>query len=186
MEKLNLDDGWELIESKALKELDELAKMDHIDLDEFEQTNCWTYIHQISPLYFKYNLFKMNRIKVKIDGNVGKIEIYDKNKMVLYVIYSLESDPLYQYQTAIVHVINEEDKNYIRRNVRASTRIELIATYNGEVDEYDLISIKSISQKMKFGHYVCPKCGRDYGVKPKVDDCYICETDYEYVDDLYS
>ena len=186
MEKLNIDDGWELIESKAIKELDELAKMDYIDLEEFEQSNCWMYIHQISPLYDQYRLFKACGLKVEIDGDVSMIIIQGMDDMTINVIYSLRSDVLYQCQTAFVHVTKEDDKKWIRENVHTSMRIKLIASYSGKVDNYDLISIKSISQKMKFGHYVCPKCGRDYGVKPKVDDCYICEIDYEYVDDLYS
>ena len=83
--------------------------------------------------------------------------------------------------------IPDKYKKWIRENLLPNTRMKCIAKYNGSVNCFDLVSIIDTSLGMKFGHYICPECGHDYGKKPDGDYCCICEgIDLKYIDNYYT
>lgn len=167
--------------NEALK----ILERENIDLDEFETSEEYRVmcVHSVFN-----NIYKdLVGFPVTIDGNIEKIIIHGKDEMKLLIVYSLRSDILYTEQIASVIVKDERYKKWIRENLRPNTRMKCIAKYNGSESCFDLASIVDTSLGMKFGHYICPECGYDYGKKPDGDYCCICEgVDLKYIDNYYT
>ena len=185
MEKYQTGNNCDALRDRAIRELEEIDKIGYVDLSEFEKKYCWRYIFNNLSDSSGCLYMVLKGIKVEIDGDISKIVIRGKDHMTLHVIYSVNKDD-HSYKSATIHVNSEGLKKWIRENARPNTRVKLIASYNGNVNEYDLIAIKRVSSKMKFGHYICPKCKDDYGMTLWEDNhCLICECELEYIDDFY-
>ena len=163
----------------------EILKKENIDLDEFETSEEYACLCRNS-IY--NNIYKdLTGFQVTINGNVEQIIISGKDEMKLLIVYSLRSDMLYKEQIATVIVKEERYKKWIRDNLHPNTKIKCIAKYNGLISCFELVSIIDTSLKMKFGHYICPECGYDYGKKVEADYCCICEgLKLKYVDNFYT
>lgn len=162
----------------------EIFNRENIDLDEFETSEEYRVLccHSVFN-----NIYKdLVGFPVTIDGNVEQIIISGKDEMKFLIVYSLRSDMLYTEQVATVFVKDEKYKKWIRENLKPNTRMKCIAKYNGSVNCFDLVSIIDTSLRMKFGHYICPECGYDYGKKVDANYCCICEgAKLNYVDNFY-
>ena len=167
--------------SEALK----ILERENIDLDEFETSEEYKVMYCQSIFNNIYET--LVGFSVTIDGNVEQIIMSGKNEMKLLIVYSIRSDLLHTEQVATVFVKKCKYKKWIRENLLPNTRMKCIAKYNGSVNCFDLVSIIDTSLEMKFGHYICPECGHDYGKKPDGDYCCICEgTNLKYVDNFYT
>ena len=167
------------------KEALKIFERENIDLDEFETSEEYSVMRRQSVFN---NIYKdLVDFPVTIDGNVEQIIIYGKDDMKLIVVYSLRSDVLYREQIATVIVENDRYKKWIRENLQPNTRMKCIAKYSGSANCFNLVSIIDTSLRMKFGHYICPECGYDYGKKPDGGYCCICEgVALKYVDNYYT
>ena len=167
--------------SDALK----ILETENINLDEFETSE--EYKVMCCQSIFNNIYETLVGFSVTIDGNVEQIIMSGKDEMKLLIVYSIRSDLLHTEQVAIVFVKEGRYKKWIRENLLPNTRMKCIAKYNGSVNCFDLVSIIDTSLGMKFGHYICPECGHDYGKKPDGDYCCICEgIDLKYVDNYYT
>ena len=162
-----------------------IRETENINLDEFETSE--EYKVMCCQSIFNNIYETLVGFSVTIDGNVAQIIMSGKDEMKLLIVYSIRSDLLNTEQVATVFVKEGRYKKWIRENLLPNTRMKCIAKYNGSVNCFDLVSIIDTSLGMKFGHYICPKCGHDYGKKPDGDYCCICEgTNLKYVDNFYT
>ena len=117
-----------------------------------------------------------------ISGNLNVIQIYGKNQVALIIIdmdgwgevsYRIECD-------------NEFTK-FIRENILPMTGIEVEVTEISAAT-YKLNRIVRYNLPLLFGHYICPRCGRDYGINEFYKDkwCELCikPTKLEYITDF--
>ena len=167
--------------SDALK----ILETENINLDEFETSE--EYKVMCCQSIFNNIYETLVGFSVTIDGNVEQIIMSGKDEMKLLIVYSIRSDLLCTEQVATVFVKEGKYKKWVRENLLPNTRMKCIAKYNGSVNCFDFASIIDTSLEMKFGHYICPECGHDYGKKPAGDYCCICEgIDLKYVDNFYT
>lgn len=161
-----------------------ILNKENIDLDEFETSEEYACLCHC----FAYGRFykELQGFPVTIDGNVEQIIISGRDEIKLLITYSLRADGLYQEQVATVIVEDNRIKAWIRSNLRPSTRLKCIASYNGVNRIFNLVSIVDTSPIMRFGHYICDKCKHDYGKKITSSYCCICdEGELSYIDNFY-
>lgn len=166
---------------KALK----ILENENIDLEEFETSEEYKKIVANSEPLSVYRL--LNGFSVTITGDLEKIIFYGIDEIKLFVIYSLRSDVFSKQQVAVINVCDQEHKEFVRRYLHTNTKVKIIAKYDAVINGFKLISIESASFKMKYGFYLCPKCGYNFGRKPDGDYCLLCgNKKLVYKDNFYS
>lgn len=168
------------------EEMSEILKK-NIDLE--------TLMYSREGFFLRSEFISLKGFPVTIDGDIDKIIIYGKNRIALDITYSIIPNLLLKVQRIRVFVDDEKNVEYIRKNILPNTRIKIIAKFhqNNNMDLFDLVSIIDYNNIMKFGYYICSKCGTNYGRESEVDpeypnSCCICADDnsVHHVNNFYA
>lgn len=127
-------------------------------------------------------------IKKTIEGDLVQIQIFGKNKVALIIL--TEKNKMGDvYERVEYH--DNETVTFIRKNILPMTHIKLMVyDYYYNLNVLKGLNILDYNEPLKYGHYICPLCGYDYGADEKYKDkyCDICackESQLEYVTDFY-
>lgn len=162
-----------------------------LDLAEFEKTKEYMTLQFGSPSGSINKDFANMPVPIKliIDGDVTNIIIKGKNQMFLMILYEIRTSLTSSERFAKVLVHDEEDKEWIRRNLLPNTRLRCEVTFNEELNTYNLKSILENDTSMKFGVYRCSDndCGYKYGRHLDVRNkfCCVCGKPIKRIMNLY-
>lgn len=145
-----------------------------MNLRDFEKTD----VYNNSELSFNFGSY-FPGYPIVIDGDIKKISIVGKNEIQLLIIYNILNSSDEQLVTVAYKFGDADTKEYyerIRKYVRSSTYIKLRATFTKKFAFFDGGEILSYNEPLKYGHYICPDCGYDYGINLGRDlSTYKCE-----------
>lgn len=164
-----------------------LVNTPKLDLRTFERSKHY---HNITSNIDPLNLCKYcDDIPIIISGDIKEIIITNKNEIFLFVLYDVYSNNYEKY--AKVKYTDQPYIDFIRKNVLPMTQISIKSYFTNVFTEFKGSEILSFNEPLYYGHYVCPKCGYDYGIGKdcKGQYCDICEDDnldqLKYVTDYY-
>ena len=127
--------------------------------------------------------------KITIEGDLKQIQIFGKNEIALVILTKkTKIGDIYER----VEYRDNETVNFIRKNILPMTHIKLMVYENYCSSSITLkgSDILEYNKPLKYGHYICPLCGYDYGEGKDNENeyCMICqckESQLEYVTDFY-
>ena len=127
--------------------------------------------------------------KITIEGDLKQIQIFGKNEVAMIIL--TEKTRMGDIWKRVEYCDNET-VTFIRKNILPMTHIKLMAYENYCSSSITLkgSDILEYNKPLKYGHYICPLCGYDYGMDKDNENeyCMICqckESQLEYITDFY-
>lgn len=173
------------VTQSTMEQIAQYLQTPNLDLRTFEQSNEYKlFLHSLPPVGTSIGLM-YGPIPMIVDGDVKEIIIEGKNTIRLVVLYDVKG---METKYAQIYVQKDALKNKIRKLLMPNTHIRVKCTYATKSNNTFIAQeIESYNDPLLYGHYICPKCGYDYGFEKENhgDYCEICSNPLEYVTNFY-
>lgn len=154
-----------------------------IDLEEFVTSK------EYAALYTEFggsNIYQiLSGFCVSINADVEQIFISGRDEVKIIIVYSLKPDILSNEQREVIIVKDEELKKLVRAELKPNTSIKCTAKYSGSANGLVMYELIAMNNSLRFGHYICPECGYDYGRKMEGECCMCRGIKLECVTNFY-